>query len=48
MILTVKAEVSVTVLQTGLVTTDTHSIAQKERSIFWEVRVPVVVRRNLI
>jgi hypothetical protein len=46
--MTVKAEVFVTVLQTGLVITDTHSIAQKGRSIFWEVRVPVVVRRNFI
>jgi hypothetical protein len=47
MIRTVKAEVSVAVLKTVLLIIDTHSVAQMERSIFWEVRVPVVARRKL-
>ena len=45
---TVRAEVSVIVLKNGLFINDIHSVAQMERSMFWEVRVPVVMRRKLI
>jgi hypothetical protein len=48
MILTVKIEIYITILKTGLLITDINSVTQKKWSIFLEVRVPVVVRRKLI